>query len=263
MNTIRNTAGLVMIAVALSAQTPTQLDVSKVKGAAQLGVDGKVIASQLPASQGGGGASQTAQLLDWQFTRVSATQLSFGTSCLPPSPCNVDIGGTVTQFSGGPYLINLSGSNVNGSICVYISPSSQLTVGFGNGLASGNVTGSNGLALVSGVNACPQDASKLARWDVAGSAFVNAGLQYASYLSYKPSPAAGTGIQVAPGSRDTIQIDTGSVLRKFNCAGGPGAMLPAGATQGDVCWDFNAGTPAKYVCVNAAGCTTVADWKGY
>src|SRR6266498_3668469 len=111
--------GLPLLAVALNAQTPTQIDVSRVKGAAQLGPDGKVLPGQLPPGQGGTGASQTSQLVDWVFTRVSGTQLQFGTSCLPATPCNVSIGGKITQFTDGPYQINLTGSN-SGSICVYI-----------------------------------------------------------------------------------------------------------------------------------------------
>lgn len=263
MKTIRNLAVLALFAVAAGAQTPTQMDVSRVKGAAQLGPDGKVLGTQLPAGQGGSGASQTAQLLDWKFTRVSATQLRFGDNCAPASPCNVDIGGTVSQFTDGPYLINLTGAGAAGTVCVYVTPTSTLTVGIGGGLTTTNITGSNSLAIVAGVNPCPQDAAKLAKWDVAAGAFNSTGSAFASYLSYKPSPLAGTGIQVVAGQRDTIQVDTGSVLRKFLCAGGPSAALPAGATQGDICWDFVPATPAKHVCANAAGCTAVADWKAF
>jgi hypothetical protein len=263
MKTIQHLVYLALLAVAVNAQTPTQMDVSRVKGAAQLGSDGKVLSSQLPPSgtNGGSGASQTAQLLDWQFTRVSATQLSCGSSCLPSSPCNVDIGGTVTQFANGPYLINLAGANAAGSICVYITPANTLTVGVGNGLTTANISGSNSLAITGNVNSCPQDAAKLERWDVSAAAFVSTGYAFASYLSYKPSPLAGTGIQVTAGQRDVIQIDTGSVLRKFTCAGGPVTALPAGATQGDICWDFNSTPPGKYVCANAAGCAAAGDWK--
>lgn len=263
MKTIGTLGCLSLLVVAVSAQTPTQIDVNRVKNAAQLGADGKVLASQLPASVGGGGgASQTSQLLDWAFTRVSATQLQFGASCLPSSPCNVSIGGKVTQFTDGPYTINLSGT-VTGSICTYISPTSQLSVGIGTGLTTTNITGSTSIAFVGGVNSCPQDAVWLAKWDVASGAFANTGYLYASYLSYRPSPIAGSGIQVVAGQRDTIQIDTGSVLRKFTCAGGPAASLPSGGTQGDICWDFNPATPGKYVCANAAGCAAAADWKAF
>jgi hypothetical protein len=252
---------LALLAAATSAQTPTQMDVSRVKNAAQLGPDGKVLATQLPIGGGGSGASQTAQLLDWKFTRVSATQLRFGDSCLPASPCNVDIGGTVSQFTDGPYLINLSGAGATGSICVYVTPTNTLTAGIGGGLTTSNITGSNSLAIVGNVNTCPQDAAKLEKWDVSAGAFNSTGFAFASYLSYKPSPLAGTGIQVVAGQRDTIQVDTGSVLRKFTCAGGPTAVLPAGGTQGDICWDFSPATPAKYVCANAAGCAAAGDWK--
>lgn len=263
MNTIRNLAILLAAVSAAYAQSPTQIDVSKIRGAAQIGADGKVLAGQLPAGgSGGSGASQTAQLQDWKFTRVSAAQLKFGESCVPASPCNVDIGGTVSQFSDGPYLINLSGANVSGTVCVYVSPTSQITVGLGTALTTAAVTGSSSLTFAA-VNACPQDAAKLARWDVANGAFNSTGYSYASYLSYKPSAIAGTGIQILAGSRDTVQIDTGTVLRKFTCAGGPAAALPAGATQGDICWDFNAGTPNKYVCSNASGCSAAADWKQF
>jgi hypothetical protein len=266
MKTIQNLVYLALLALAMNAQTPTQIDVSRVKGAAQLGADGKVVAAQLPASQGGSGgsgASQTAQLLDWKFTRVSATQLRFGDNCLPASPCNIEIGGTVLPFTDGPYLINLSGAGVSGSIYVYVTPMSALTVGVGSGLTTANISGSTNLAIVGNVNSNPQDAAKLARWDVAAGAFNSTGYAYASYLSYKPSPLAGSGILVVAGQRDTIQVDTSSVLRKFTCAGGPAASLPAGATQGDLCWDFNQTTPAKYVCANAAGCTVAGDWKAF
>ena len=50
----------------------------------------------------GNGASQTAQLTDWQFRRVDPTHLQFGASCLPSMPCNVSLGGTVKQFTDGP-----------------------------------------------------------------------------------------------------------------------------------------------------------------
>jgi hypothetical protein len=267
MKTIQNLVYLALLALAMNAQTPTQIDVSRVKGAAQLGADGIVVAAQLPASQGGSGgsgASQTAQLLDWKFTRVSATQLRFGDNCLPSTPCNVDIGGTVLPFTDGPYLINLSGSGVSGSICVYVTPTSNaLTVGVGSGLTTANISGSTNLAIVGNVNSCPQDSAKLAKWDVAAGAFNSTGSAYASYLSYKPSPLAGSGIVVSAAERDTIQVDTTLVLRKFTCAGGPAASLPSGATQGDICWDFNQTTPAKYVCANAAGCTVVGDWKAF
>ena len=266
MKTIQNLVCLALLAVAVNAQTPTQMDVSRVRGAAQLGTDGKVVPSQLPAGTGGSGsgsgASQTAQLLDWQFTRVSATQLSFGASCLPASPCNVNIGGTVSQFTDGPYLVNLTGS-ASGSICVYVSPTSTLTAGIGSGLTTANISGSSTLAFVGNVNSCPQDSAKLERWDVSNGAFNTSGFAYASYLSYKPSPLAGVGIQVTPGQRDTIQVDSSAVLRKFNCAGGPSASLPSGATQGDLCWDFNPSTPNKYVCANAAGCSVAGDWKAF
>lgn len=52
--TISGLSLLFLVAAAAAAQ-PTQLDVSRVKGAAQLGTDGKVLASQLPAGTGGGG----------------------------------------------------------------------------------------------------------------------------------------------------------------------------------------------------------------
>jgi hypothetical protein len=266
MKTIQNLACLALFAVAVSAQTPTQIDVSRVKGAAQLGADGKVVPSQLPAGYGGSGsgsgASQTSQLLDWQFTRVSATQLSFGASCLPASPCNVSIGGTVSQFMGGPYLINLTG-NVSGSICVYVTPTSTLTVGIGAGLTTANISGSSSLAFVGNVNSCPQDSVQLETWAVSSGAFNNTGTAYASYLSYKPSAVPGLGIVVTPGQRDTIAIDPTSVLRKFTCANGPATTLPSGATLGDICWDFVPSTPAKYVCANPAGCTLSTDWKAY
>jgi hypothetical protein len=265
MKTIQHLVYLALLAVAVNAQTPTQMDVSRVKGAAQLGSDGKVLSSQLPASggsgSGGSGASQTSQLLDWQFTRVSGTQLSFGSNCIPSSPCNVDIGGTVTQFTNGPYLINLTGANAAGSICVYVTPTNTLTVGVGSGLTTANISGSSSLAITGNVNSCPQDAAKLERWDVSAGAFVSTGYSFASYLSYKPSPLAGTGIQVSTGQRDVIQVDTGSVLRKFTCAGGPATTSPSGATQGDICWDFNSTPPGKYVCTNAAGCSAAGDWK--
>jgi hypothetical protein len=252
---------LALLVVALNAQTPTRMDVNRVNSAAQLGPDGKVLASQLPASVSGG-ASQTAQLLDWAFTRVSNTRLQFGANCLPASPCNVAIGGKVSSFTDGPYTINVSGA-VSGSICVYITPTSTLTVGLGTGLTPSNVTGSNALAFVAGVTSCPQDAAWIAKWDIANGVFSPSGYQYASYFSYKPSPIAGSGIQIVAGQRDTIQIDTGSVLRKFTCTGGPSASLPSGATQGDICWDFTPATPAKYVCANAAGCAAAGDWKAF
>lgn len=263
MKTIGNFGVLALLALAVNAQTPTQMDVNRVRGAAQLGGDGKVLAAQLPAqgSGSGSGASQTAQLLDWKFTRISANQLRFGESCVPASPCNVDIGGTVSQFTDGPYLINLSGSGATGSVCVYVTPTSTLTVGIGGGLTTSNIS-SPSLVILSNVSACPQDSAKLEKWDVAAGAFNSIGVAYASYLSYKPSPLAGTGIQVTAGQRDTIQVDTTSVLRKFTCAGGP-TTLPAGATQGDICWDFTAGTPGKYVCSNASGCSVAGDWKAF
>lgn len=263
MNTIFKLAIFVSAAIGMFAQTPTLIPVSRVQNAAQLGADGKVLASQLPAGSGGGsGASQTAQLLDWKFTLVSPTQLRFGDPCLPGSPCNVDIGGTVSQLTNGPYYINLLGT-ASGSICVYIANPGQITVGIGSGLTTSNITGSSSLIFTGGVDSCPQDASKLAKWDVTNGAFVSTGFQYASYLSYKPSPVAGTGIQIVAGVRDSVQIDTGSVMRKFTCAGGPGTTLPSGAALGDICFDFNPTTPAKYVCANTGGCTTAADWKGF
>lgn len=252
-------ACLVGIAVSISAQTPTQIDVSRVKGAAQLGSDGKVLASQLPASTGGGtgsGASQTSQLLDWKFTRVSSTRLQFGDSCLPGSPCNVDIGGVVLPFTGGPYTIDVSGSH-SGAICVYVAPSNQLTVGIGNGLSAGDIAGSSGLTLVGGIDSCPQDAAKLAKWDVTSGAFAAAGVPYASYLSYKPSPLSGTGIQIVTGPRDTIQVDTTSVIRKFMVTGTP-ANVP-GSTKGDIAYDTSATPPVMYQCRQAA-CAAIADW---
>lgn len=262
MTTIARLLCLSIVAITIQGQTPTQIDVTRVKSAAQLGADGKVLPSQLPPGIGGGGASQTAQLLDWQFARVSSTQLTFGANCLPASPCNIDIGGTVSQFIGGPYLINLSGANVSGPICVYVAQSGTISVGVGGGLTAANVSGSSPLAIINGVNACPQDAAKLARWDVSGGALNSTGTQLASYLSYKPSPLAGSGIQIVSGVRDAIQIDTSSVLRKFTCTGGPGTT-PSGATQGDICWDFTPTPPTKYVCANSAGCAAAGDWKSF
>lgn len=269
MKTIRHLVYLALFAGMMYAQTPTQIDVSRVKNAAQLGSDGKVLSSQLPAattssssnSSSGTGASQTSQLLDWQFTRTSNTQLSFGASCLPASPCNVNIGGTGYQFTGGAYLINLANSH-SGTIWVYISNTGTLSVGVPTAMA-GDITASSTVTVVGNVNSQPADALALEKWDVSSGAFASAGYAFTSYLSYKPSPVSGTGIIVSPGSRDTIQIDTISVLRKFTCAGGPSTTLPSGATQGDICWDFNSSTPGKYVCANAAGCAVAGDWKAF
>lgn len=261
MKTIQYLACVAILAGITYAQTPTQIDVSKVKNAAQLGSDGKVLASQLPVQSGGGsGASQTAQLLDWQFTRASNTQLSFGAVCLPASPCNVSIGGQIYPFTNGPYVINLANSN-SGTIWVYISNTGTLSVGVPSTM-TGDIS-SPSVGVVANVSGQPADALVLERWDVSSGAFASAGIAYATYLSYKPSPIAGAGIVVNSGPRDTIQVDTSSVLRKFACAGGPGTSLPSGATQGDICWDFNPTTPGKYVCANAAGCTVAGDWKAF
>jgi len=262
MKSIHYPVCLALLTAATYAQTATQIDVSRVKNAAQLGSDGKVLPSQLPAQSGGSGsgASQTSQLVDWQFTRVSATQLSFGASCLPSSPCNASIGGVVYQFTNGPYLINLANSHA-GSIWVYISNTGTLSIGVPSAMA-GDIS-SPSVAIAGNVNSQPADALVLERWDASAGAFATTGYAFASYLSYKPSPVAGTGIVVTSGQRDAIQIDTGAVLRKFNCAGGPGSSLPSGATQGDICWDFNPTTPAKYICANAAGCTVAGDWKAF
>ncbi len=257
---VSNTSNPHAVTAAQTGAVPNSA-VGASNGVASLGSDGKVPAAQLPAASSG--LVHSSQFADWKFTRVSGTQLKFADNCLPATPCNVDIGGTTTQFTDGPYLINLSGSNVSGSICVYITPANQITVGIGNGLSSANITGSNSLAFVAGVNSCPQDAIKLAKWDVSAGAFLTSGFAFAPYISYKPSPLGGAGIQVTAGQRDTIQIDTASVLRKFKCAGGPSTTLPSGATQGDICFDFNPATPVSYVCTNAAGCTTAADWKGF
>jgi hypothetical protein len=258
MKTFKHLLFLSSLAVALHAQTPTQIDVSRVKNAAQLGTDGKVLASQLPAQSGGSGVSQTAQLVDWQFTRISDTQLSFGASCVNGSPCNVNIGGHAWQFTNGPYLINLANSH-SGTIWVYIDTAGNLTVGVPAAL-TGDISVPTSMATG---NPAPTDALLLESWDVTNGCFNSTGKALTAYLSYKPSPLAGTGIVVTTGPRDLIQVDTGSVPRKFNCSGGPSTTLPSGGVQGDICWDFTPTPPAKYVCANGSGCTAAGDWKAF
>ena len=176
----------------------------------------------------------------------------------------MNIGGTVSQFTGGPYTITLANSH-SGSVCLYINNLGGAIVGYGNGLAAGDITASSGFTAVPGINSCPQDALVLAKWNVTGGAFdaADPSQQLAAYLGYKPSPIQGTGILVTAGARDTIAIDTGAVMRKYSCAGGPTVTLPGGAAQGDECIDYTAARAVAYVCANASGCTVAADWKGF
>jgi hypothetical protein len=249
LKAIFNLGCLGLLTIGMNAQTPTQLDLYQMKN--------------MPGGIGGG-ASQTAQLLDWATTRQSAQQLQTGSVCLPSTPCNVNIGGIVSQFTGGPYTFTLTNSR-SGLVCLYINNLGLAIAGYGNGLAAGDITASSGFTALSGINDCPQDALILAKWKVTAGSFdaANPVQQSAAYLSYKPSPVNGTGILVTPGQRDAIAIDTGSVMRKFTCSGGPATTLPAGGTQGDECFDYTALKPIVYVCVNANGCTVAADWKGF
>jgi hypothetical protein len=201
----------------------------------------------------------TSQLSDWHFRRDSPTRLSFGEHCLPDSPCNVSIGGVTYRFTNGPWTLTLSNKHA-GIMWVYIGNTGTLTLGLPSPL-KGDIAASSSLAVMNNVNSLPTDVLTLARWDVSNGTFSRTGTMFAAYLSYKPSPLAGSGIQVAAGSRDVIGVDTSSVLRKFTCAGGSSASVPKGATLGDVCWDFNAKAPVMYVCSNANGCAAAQDWK--
>ncbi|MDQ6759851.1 MAG: hypothetical protein M3Z32_08305 [Acidobacteriota bacterium] len=237
------------MAMGVSAQTPTptQLDAARVKN-----------------NSTQGGASQTAQLLDWLVIRPAAQLLRTGAVCLPSTPCNVNIGGTVSQFTGGPYTFILTNSR-SGSVCLYINNLGGAIAGYGGGLAAGDITASAGFTAVPNINACPQDGLVLAKWHVTAGAFdaPDPTQQLASYLGYKPSPINGTGIIVTPGARDAIAIDTGTVMRKYSCPGGPATTLPAGGTQGDYCLDYTGTRAIAYVCANPSGCTTASDWKGF
>ena len=212
-----------------------------------------------PGSPGG---STSTQLNDWLFQRSSDTVLTFGASCLPQTPCVVSIGGQVFQFSGGPYTITVANAH-SGSVCAFISNMGTLSLAAGGpSLVTTDITVPT-VALVSALNgACPTDSLQLERWDVAAGVLNSTGYPFTAYLSYKPSPTAGLGLQVVPGPRDQLLIDTGAIPRKFTCTGGPGVTLPSGATLGDLCFDFSSGV-AMYVCTNAAGCTVAGDWLSH
>lgn len=203
------------------------------------------------ATPTGSGASQTAQLVDWPITRTSATVLTFGSSCLPSTPCNVSIGGTVYSFTGGPWTVTQIGAHT-GRACTYISNTGTLSVAIGGAsLVTGDITASTGLTAVSqsGGN-CPSDSLQLHQWDDTAGAWNSTGVFLASAYSYKPSPICGHGMTCTYGARDQIAANTNNGA----CVGTPGNTS---GSFGDFCTDT---TPVVYVCKTGGGCTVAADW---
>src|SRR6476619_5182380 len=159
LKAILNLGCLGLLTIGMNAQTPTQLDLYQMKN--------------MPGGIGGG-ASQTAQLLDWTTTRQSAQQLRTGSVCLPSTPCNVNIGGLIKQFIGGPYTFTLTNTLTNppsGVVCLYIDYKGAPIVGYGSGLAEGDLTASPGFIALAGITDCPQDALILAKWNVTAGSF--------------------------------------------------------------------------------------------
>lgn len=223
-------------------------------------------------SGAGGGASSTIQLNDWKTTRVSATQLSTGTGCLPGASCNLGTNGTNPhQFTNGPFLINLANSN-SGSTCMYIDPAFNVKVNYGGGLAAGDITVSGNMTKVSGSASCPTDGSYIVGiWDVVTGAFAATGASdlqnLSSFAQILTPPAQGTGIVVTTSAGiSTVAINTALVGRVYSCTGGPTGTpttnVPNPSTQGSTCFDYTSGPPVnEWICVVAANCVNAADWK--
>lgn len=215
---------------------------------------------------GGSGASQTSQLTDFALpvTDITKKVLTFSGSCLTGSSCDTDVAGNSIPLAGGPYTCTISGAS-SGTVCAYLDTLGALNVAIPTALGS-TISCSTGVTVVTAQSTCPTyNVKKLWTYDAVSGSWTSGVRRWA--LSYiKPSPTNGTGIIVTPGPTDDIKIDTGSVLRKFICVGGPSSSLPSGATEGDVCWDMDgaAGSVAgKWVCNRAAGCSSASDWKAF
>lgn len=215
---------------------------------------------------GGSGASQTSQLTDFALPPKDITNktLTVSSACVSGASCDTDVAGNSIPLAGGPYTCTISGSS-SGTVCAYIDTLGALNLAVPSSLGS-TVSCSTGMTVVPAQATCPTyNVKKLWTFDAVSGSWTSGVRRWA--LSYiKPSLTCGTGLTCTPGPTDLAAIDTGSVLRKFICVGGPSSSLPSGATEGDVCWDMDgaAGSVAgKWVCNRALGCTVAGDWKTY
>ncbi|GAC1700194.1 MAG: hypothetical protein NVS9B4_01150 [Candidatus Acidiferrum sp.] len=201
----------------------------------------------------GSGTSYTSGILDWFFARTAGV-LTYGSNCLPATPCNVALGSTRFGFSGGPYTLTLSGAN-SGAVCSYINTSGALAVAVGGGaLVPANIAASGGVTVVASTGgACPADtAIPLQSWTVTAGVFDLTGTALASYLSMKPSlVTTGLGLAITPGTRDSLALDLSAFV-------GAPATAGAACTQGQ--WSSASGFAYFCIGTNSWQRVAIAAW---
>lgn len=163
-------------------------------------------------SSGSGGATQTANLLDFQLVKSSATLLNASTSCTAGTSCNFRVGRGIVTIAGGSYDIVQHNSR-SGRVCTYFDSAGVYTLGYGNGFQSGDITSTTFPAVVfDATNYCGVNSDPLYTWDSASGVFAATGTDLRAFIGYTPTPIAGTGIQIVTGTYNyTVQIDTTTV----------------------------------------------------
>ena len=200
---------------------------------------------------GGGNSPLTAITA----TLTNATTLTIGAACSLTAPCNSRVGGTVYTYQQNATATLASGST---TVRIYISDGSDGapagTIKVRNAAASG-VTCSAGCTVENSQSAFPGMSIPLAMWAASSPGqWDPTGMDLRAFLATKPSPSAGSGVQITSGSVDAIAADRTAIPLKYSGLGAPGSI--SGSLQGDFYSDT--ANDDSYQCFAAGPCTGVA-----
>lgn len=186
---------------------------------------------------GGGAATATAQLTDFQVTQLNSVTLAVGINCTTTVPCAVRFGNrTVSVTSGAVATISGTGTGV---AFFYITPQGDVTVGHNLTVAC-----NSGCVEASGSTVFPADAIPLATWTAtAGQWDTNGGVDFRGYLSTKNILASTGLIGTDTNGLTTLSVD-GTVV-------GMRAAVPGTSTTACTQGSWAADAAFYYVCVSA------------
>lgn len=213
--------------------------------------------NQTVNSTGGGGASALYAVTDFQVVKNSGSVETMNTAAGASTPVTGGVGRTSYTFTGAATL-TISGTSSTGPVSwCFRSDGSLAAV---HNLAA-TLTGS-GITVIPATSVCPSTSKLLWTTTMTGNVWdaIAETMDKRPFLSWKPSPIAGSFMSVTQGDTDTIAFDTTTLTNPSGTkiATSTGSLTTNNCIKANASGDFvDAGT----TCGGGGGTTEVLQWN--